>query len=144
MAAGLFAYLFGAGGAMAETRLTTGNEILARQRAAAAQAIYNEHLGQLAQAQVRDQAAQGAQQGALSVGLGQAHRALVINEAAAIPQGVFGRLLNTGAGYNPNMFTRWLDIRESEDELQEFLSKCVAYGAKMQRPTTMSVEELEK
>lgn len=47
-------------------------------------------------------------------------------------------------GFQPNMFTRWMDIRESEDELQEFLAKCVAYGAKMQRPTNMSVKDLEK
>lgn len=45
--------------------------------------------------------------------------------------------------YEPNRFTRWMDIRESEDELQEFLGKCVKYGEKMQRRTNMSVEDLE-
>jgi hypothetical protein len=91
----------------------TGQEILARQAAAAA--------------------AHGP--GALHV---QQSRA----------EGAFAQLLNHRPGHiglhEANRFTRWMDIRESEDELQEFLGKCVSYGEKMQRHTNMSVGELEK
>ncbi len=55
---------------------------------------------------------------------------------------LFGQGL--GIASQPNMFNRWMDIRESEDELQEFLSKCVAFGKRYQTSTTMTVKDLDK
>jgi hypothetical protein len=140
----LFDALFGRDGS-----LTNGNEILARQRAAQAEQLYNQRMGQFAQA-MADQNHQ------LVGGLGQAlgpgaimavdpaqGRLHIQQSHRSLGGGDFWRQFLTES-YQPNMFNRWMDIRESEDELQEFLAKCVTYGAKMQRPTNMSMKELEK
>jgi len=46
-------------------------------------------------------------------------------------------------GIEPNLFTRWLDIRDSEDELHEFLTVLVKNGQKERNHTSQSITDLE-
>ncbi len=80
-------------------------------------------------------------QGALYVQQGSAG-AVEARETVRSEVLLFGQ--GRGQHGQPNMFNRWLDIRDSEDELHEFLSKCVAYGKIFQEPTSMSVKELDQ
>ncbi len=111
------------GSQAARSRQISANEILSRQRAA----------GNIVPTLTPEQQSEGM--------LNQ------LREAAAmgtlhIQQGNAGRV-EAGMIVQPNMFTRWLDIRDSEDELQEFLTRCVHYGAKYRTIEVMPVKNLE-
>jgi len=46
-------------------------------------------------------------------------------------------------GYTGGMLPVWFDIRDSEDELQEFLHKCAKYGDKYKSIKTESLSIIE-
>ncbi len=98
------------------------------QRATDQQRIYNLHMADLRQQ------AEGHREGQADALAQAAQGALHLNQLSA------GSVCPTTVR---TMFTRWMDIRESEDELQEFLQKCVAYGQMFQKPTKMTVDELD-
>ncbi len=105
-------------------RQISANEILARQRAA----------GNIFPTLTPEQQSEGMQSQLLeAAAMGQLH----------IQEGSAGRLAASML-VQPNMFTRWLDIRDSEDELQEFLTRCVHYGARYRTIEPMTMERLEK
>ncbi len=134
-------------------RLGSAEASAQRQRAQGRQRMYNLHLSQLtehldaAEAAQRGAAAQVAQSELIAAQLQSAAQGMVHvsqDPAGAVrAQGPNHTGVMFETGFQPNMFTRWLDIRDSEDELQEFLKKCVDYGLKFKSVEKMSAEELD-